>query len=1376
MPADDRPAFFVRASHRSGARRRARRPHESPAWRTIVATVFLAVVCVGPATAFAEDWDGQANQPDSHVGTDQPDTLSGDGDASSSGSDPAEVSGSGDPVDDVVDGGAGADVIRGDGDALADDGDATVNGGNDTLNTGSGGDGPEYVAGDGDARSTTGSTTVNGGDDTIAAGDGDAVILGDGTAGGRSTSGGPATIRGGDDTITGGSGALDVKGDGWIETTEIAELLGGDDTITGGSSDDGDIITGEGEIREAGQGTMLGGVDTIHGGDGPDRLLGEGWVTAGEAKIVGESDLLFGEAGDDFILGDGEAVAAPCDAALSAEPSPCPYEPYSAVLTGGGDVIDGGTGDDMVFGDGSAAVTGGTGLRAMLTGGMDVIDLGSGTCAPGTVQIGYGDGVVWSDQDAGSMELIGGQDSITGGDCADYLAGDGDVYAEPSDASGASSYLLGAVDHLDGKGGDDVIIGDGWSGDHGSAEFTGADDVIEGGSGADWIQGDGWIDSDPGLAAVLSGGGDMITGGDGNDFIQGDGMIGSGAYSDPSRAPYISSGGDLTLIGGTDTIGGGSGDNTIYGDGTVDAEGTGTALLQGGGDHVSGGDGVDTIYGDGTASGTSAALHGGQDVLEGYAGNDVIYGDGKSSGTLDGEHDFVQGDAGDDLIVGDGDAPTVNGGHDVLYGGAGNDAIYGETLTPAGSSVSGGDDELFGEDGDDHLYGQSGDDFLCGGGQSGDVLDGGDGIDVACVHDDQMTATSGEKTSRSVAGNDEALSDEQAIDYLYLLLCGGACYGGATIDQSTGELTFTPTDQDGEIQYTRTREGSPFGSDYQENWATVFIHVMAASVPDPAPPADPEPMPVPAPVPSPEPTPVPSPVPSPEPTPTDQPADDKPAPDEPAVAEVQPAIVPAAPPVDEGPGIDVGLAAPPAVIRSAPAAATAKWSSPLHSPVPLAFAIAGVTALAIGGVGGLSSASARVVASGRGGSQFFSRDDGLDLAEVPEEHGGTGPGDRSPSWRFPGYQFTDAASLVVPGVLAKRSPFLARLAGDGSEFRAMFGSLWLLTPLVGAILGALAVLHGHGSVLAPPLWLLMAGAVLATFDALSGAVAAVIYVLGSVVTGALFAKAGPDIVHNLLLLFAVSFLWMSLPLVGTAVRPFRRLGERSLRYAWDRLADLVIASALCAWVGQQMVQAMDLFAGRATGLAEHADAVALVILAAVAARIGTEQLTTVFYPSRLRAVESEATPPEPALGYLLGGVAFRSAVFAFIGYAFTGLCWQWWLGAALFAAPQALGLLRDRFAKVGWVSRILPRGLVEIFILIVACTLAVRFVLDHGVSDQAAVRWVFLALAVPPAVIGSLAIFAHDDAGSSKSSWQLELAGLTLFVATTWLALHGWQY
>jgi hypothetical protein len=346
---------------------------------------------------------------------------------------------------------------------------------------------------------------------------------------------------------------------------------------------------------------------------------------------------------------------------------------------------------------------------------------------------------------------------------------------------------------------------------------------------------------------------------------------------------------------------------------------------------------------------------------------------------------------------------------------------------------------------------------------------------------------------------------------------------------------------------------------------------------------------------------------------------------------------------------------------------------------------------------------------------------------------------------------------------------------DGSEFRAMFGSLWLMTPLAGIALGAAAADAVGSRALPPPAWLLIAGAILATFDAFSGALAVIVFVLAALLGGLGHAAGGPDTVHSLLVLLVIGFLWTTIPLIGSAIRPFRRLGDGSVRHTWDRLADGVIAALLCGWVAQKLVKAMDLFAGQKTGLPAHANTVAIVVIAAVALRVALEHFAMASYPQRLQQVEGE-DPPRPFLASIVAGAFIRTAIFGFIGYAFIGFCWQLWLGVGLFLIPQLIDHLRERFRNIGLVQRLLPRGIVEIFILVVACTLAARYAMGHSADELSGVRLAFLLIAVPPALLGILRALSEDTDETRTTPWSREFLGAIIVVATTILAARGWDY
>jgi hypothetical protein len=381
-------------------------------------------------------------------------------------------------------------------------------------------------------------------------------------------------------------------------------------------------------------------------------------------------------------------------------------------------------------------------------------------------------------------------------------------------------------------------------------------------------------------------------------------------------------------------------------------------------------------------------------------------------------------------------------------------------------------------------------------------------------------------------------------------------------------------------------------------------------------------------------------------------------------------------------------------------------------------------------------------------------------------------GDRSFTWRFPGHGIIDAASVVIPARLARFSPLLGRITEDGSEFRAIFGLLSVVMPILGLILGVAAALSAGAGGLPPALGLLIAGAVLASFDALAGTIAAIAFAVVSLASRG--ATDSPDWIHSLLVLIAVAFLWMAIPLIGSAIRPLRRDGDNSLRHNWDRTGDVVIAALLCGWVAQKLTGGMDLFAEQPTGLPDHANLVALTVMAAIAARIVVEHMALVLYPRRLSTVESVDSHPEPPLWSKFGGAFARSAVFAFIGFAFIGAAWQWWLASILFFISQVLGYLRPQVPNIPFVHRILPRGIVEILVLVASCTLLFRYGLTHAPNEEQGLKLAFLLMVIPPTILSVAALFTDDE--KAKTTWRGELLGVSVLVVTIVLALQGWDY
>ena len=397
---------------------------------------------------------------------------------------------------------------------------------------------------------------------------------------------------------------------------------------------------------------------------------------------------------------------------------------------------------------------------------------------------------------------------------------------------------------------------------------------------------------------------------------------------------------------------------------------------------------------------------------------------------------------------------------------------------------------------------------------------------------------------------------------------------------------------------------------------------------------------------------------------------------------------------------------------------------------------------------------------------------GIDGADEAVEVGGRVAeswGDRSVTWRAPGHELTDGLGAVLPLKLAPRWPLLARLVEDGTPVRAILGSLSLLLPAAGLVLGVVGGLRADGPY-APALALSIALLAIGLADALSGIAGVVGFTAAVLISDGLTA-ADLTLGQGLRGLVGVAALWFVVPLIAGAARPFRRTRAAGQVYVWDRAADAVIAALLSGWAVQGLVGSLDDLVGRAQPLTEHADAMGLLTVGLVAARFGLEEVATRGYPRRLSVVHAATVPVEPSLLVQLRGVVVRSAFLAFFAWAFIGSCWQLWVGVAVFALPYALALVHQRIPDARPLAITVPRGVVETLVLVVIGT-ALAYWIDAGADSDAtgSLRNGFVLLAVPASAIGVLGVLGGEPP-AQKWTWPRQLLGAAVVAATLLVVL-----
>ncbi|MCA3413588.1 MAG: calcium-binding protein, partial [Roseomonas sp.] len=473
----------------------------------------------------------------------------------------------------------------------------------------------------------------------------------------------------------------------------------------------------------------------------------------------------------------------------------------------GNDTINAGAGNDTIFSDtGDDLFMGGAGndlyLMAAATGNVTINDASGND----TVSFGGGSGREILASEISSVAGIEAYDLANGGNILHLTA------ARALSVSGTGLF------RVFGSGGDRLIFDDtGWVRTGSSGGF---DTLSNSAGNATVISSSGLVSSDVGS---------VVTGGDGNDTLAG--ANGADTIDGGNGADIITGfGGSDSMLGGdgADSISGGDGADTVLG-------GAGNDLIQGsnGNDSLSGGDGADTLSGGGANAsdtfsgglGDDLFLVGGQydSLLIDAGGNDTISLQGASADTTSAIAGDLNGVSGFEAInlagsghrlgltaasviaLSDTDVLRVFGsGNDVLvfedtgwnrgatssgfvtFTNGGATVIAAESLVPAATGPTAGDDALSGTSGNDVIDLLAGNDSYLGL-AGGDSILGNDGADTIYGGDGADTILGGAGNDRIYAelGNDSVDAGSGNQDRVLYNQPGGAAIT-ATITSSGG--------------------------------------------------------------------------------------------------------------------------------------------------------------------------------------------------------------------------------------------------------------------------------------------------------------------------------------------------------------------------------------------------------------------------------------------------------------------------------------------------------------------------------------------------------------------------------------------------------------
>ncbi|MFM8895184.1 MAG: hypothetical protein ACKOE2_07365 [Actinomycetales bacterium] len=378
-----------------------------------------------------------------------------------------------------------------------------------------------------------------------------------------------------------------------------------------------------------------------------------------------------------------------------------------------------------------------------------------------------------------------------------------------------------------------------------------------------------------------------------------------------------------------------------------------------------------------------------------------------------------------------------------------------------------------------------------------------------------------------------------------------------------------------------------------------------------------------------------------------------------------------------------------------------------------------------------------------------------------------GWGDRQQTWRTPLSTHLDRGIARSTRRLAQASPLLLRLIDDGTYLRAMFGSFFGLLPLIGLLLGSLAVVDVHGQAITPGVWLVAGVIVIGALNALAGAAAVLSFTVGLVATGALSSFGGVRILMGLCL---IAF---GPALVAAGTRPLRRSREQRVS-GWERLTDFVVVPLVAGFLVQGTVRALPGLAGLELPIAGDAGLLALVAIAAMLLRMALEELVARGYPNRLSQIEFTDLP-EPSVAQRVLAIAVRTLTFAFVSEAFIGAVWQLWVGVALFLLTQLLMLLAPSMPNSPALFHLLPVGVPRfLLVLLVSLGLATLATLLVGDGPDSS-RWAFVFLLLPGLVLAGIGMFGREPAPGDVRWYQrpnmrlaYRIGGVVLVAVSVW--------
>jgi hypothetical protein len=308
--------------------------------------------------------------------------------------------------------------------------------------------------------------------------------------------------------------------------------------------------------------------------------------------------------------------------------------------------------------------------------------------------------------------------------------------------------------------------------------------------------------------------------------------------------------------------------------------------------------------------------------------------------------------------------------------------------------------------------------------------------------------------------------------------------------------------------------------------------------------------------------------------------------------------------------------------------------------------------------------------------------------------------------------------------LSKFSPMLSRLMSDGGYLQYFLGSLSLIFPAAGAVLGYIAHqdIVGYGYVTTPALSISIALIVLGCIDAGAAFIAAIVFGF-LCYTSSLMLTA-----FDLRTYLGLSLLWFTPALMANATRSIRK--SRRDSGLWDRTADVVIGSLLTGWAVKGVIGGLNGLAHLTLPLSEYADLCGAIAGGVIFLRYLLEEIASYNHEGYLAYVSPKTLHEQNSFFRLISWF-IRGFLFLFLSVSFFGLSWQLWTALGLFIAPLLIGVVKNNFPNVSLLYQLIPVGIPSIIFMSLLGKFYSGWVDTLEISAEDKARTIFLIMSIP---------------------------------------------